>query len=148
MIGIFHTAGITILQYEKLAEKEQSQPLPGPAAVGGGLSREEWVTAVVRGADERSPRWKHLIVLGGLLSGFEAQGRGGLSASLKSTLESALVKATNLALGEARNGDELAGHCIVMVLSHTFDVVSESQKLGVDYDVCTHPPYAVLRLLI
>src|SRR5271154_6475464 len=33
------------------------------------LSTEEWITAVVKGADDSSPRWRHLLLLGGVLLG-------------------------------------------------------------------------------
>ena len=90
---------------------------------------------MLNGADDRSPRWRHLLVIGGLLLGFEGQNREALSPSLKRVLERALIKAANLALEETRTGAELGAHCVALVLNHTFELLSDYERSQVDYDV-------------
>jgi hypothetical protein len=99
-----------------------------------GLPTEDWVKAVVKGADERSPRWKHLLVLGGLLTGFEVHDRRGLSLGLRKNLEAAIVTATNLALHDTEDGSEAALHTVCMVLGLVFDILSDHEKARLDHD--------------
>ncbi|KAL1625601.1 hypothetical protein SLS56_007260 [Neofusicoccum ribis] len=135
VMGLFHSAALAILQHERdVREGAAKPPLPGQMPVGGGMPTEDWVTAVVRGADERSPRWKHLLVLGGLLLGSGADVDCRLAGSLEAKLQNALVQATNLALLDVRDGDELGAHCIALVLNHVFPVLSEAERAQVDYD--------------
>ena len=89
---------------------------------------------VVKAADDRSPRWKHTMILGGLLVGFEAQGRNGLSPDLRRLLESAVVTATNLALEDEQNQSELALHTVCLVVGHTFDLLHEVEKRRIDHN--------------
>ena len=97
-----------------------------------GLPREEWTRAVVKGADDKSSRWKHLLVIGGLLTGFEAQEQHGLSSKLREYLEHAVVTATNLTLQECSQEPELDSLTMVLVLSHCFDLLSPTNKASID----------------
>ena len=110
-----------------------------------GLGREEWAIAVVKGADDRSPRWRHLCALAGLLTGFEGRGKQSVSNSLRRKLENATVKAGNLALQAGEASNELAGNSICMILSHAFDVLSDSEKTNLNNDlllpILTHAPF-------
>ncbi|KAK7713634.1 hypothetical protein SLS57_007438 [Botryosphaeria dothidea] len=134
-MGLFHSASLAILQHERdVREGVAKPPLPGQMPVGGGMATEDWVTAVVRGADERSSRWKHLLVLGGLLMGSGADEDCRFPASLEAKLRSALVQATNLALIDVRDGDELGAHSIALVLNHTFPLLSDAERALIDYD--------------
>lgn len=110
-----------------------------------GLEREEWAIAVVKGADDRSPRWRHLCVLAGLLIGFEGRGKRSVSDSLRRKLENATVRAVNLALQQGEVRDELAGNSIGMMLSHVFDLLSDTAKMDLDSDlllpILVHAPF-------
>ena len=90
---------------------------------------------MVKGADYRSPRWRHLCVLAGLLIGFEGRGKQSISKSLRRRLENATVRAVNLALQEREAGDELAGNSIALILSHVFDLLNDSEKANLDSDL-------------
>ncbi|KAI9729425.1 MAG: hypothetical protein M1834_006806 [Cirrosporium novae-zelandiae] len=126
LLSVFNTASITIAQR---ADPTRSASF----SYERGLSIDPWVRAVIKGADEHSPRWRHLLVIGGSLVGFEAPDRQALPPNLRKALESALVKATNLALDEAAAGDELAGQCLTLVLTHTFPLLSEWERRQLDY---------------
>lgn len=128
ILSVYNTAAIGILQNEAAEEPRT------PYAPRRGLEREAWVKAVVNGADEKSPRWRHLLLLGGVLLGFEGQNRQGLPSRIRSKVESALVKATQLALQESEPLDGIAGHCITMVLNYTFELLSDWQRSQLDYD--------------
>lgn len=47
----------------------------------GAMGVQEWIGAVVKGANRNVPRWKHLLLLGGVLSaikdGKDGQGKSG-----------------------------------------------------------------------
>lgn len=104
----------------------------------------EWAIAVVKGTDGGgSPRWRQLCVLAGLLIGFE--GRNTISASLRRKIESATVKAVNLALQEGETASGLAGNSVAVVLSHVFDLLSDVEKMNLDHDlllpILYQPPF-------
>ncbi|KAI9895093.1 MAG: hypothetical protein M1814_000318 [Vezdaea aestivalis] len=127
ILTIFHSASLALADKETARLGQPVQQRNGARAV------EPWLKAVVKGADDRSPRWKHLLALGGMLVGFEGQGKGTLTSGLRADLEGAVVKALNLALEEARNGAGDAA-TVVLVASHVFDVLPEWRKREIDFD--------------
>ena len=58
-----------------------------------------------------------------------------VSHSLRMLLEGALVKATNLALEEKQGNESLDGQSVVLVLSHTFPLISDALRRDLNYDV-------------
>lgn len=110
-------------------------PLSGGYLVGKDITKEDWVKAVVKGADDRSPRWRHLLVLGGLLSGFERDNRHGLTTALRRTLEGAIVKAANLALEDSGPNRGLDTSSLAMVLSYIFDLLSAVERAQIKHDL-------------
>ncbi|KAF4240191.1 hypothetical protein CNMCM6457_007967 [Aspergillus fumigatiaffinis] len=128
IISVFNTAAIAILQNDEPAEPRL------PYAKPRKIEREDWVKAVVGGADERSPRWRHLLLLGGILIGFEGQNRQGLPWSIRTKLESALVTAAQLALEELDSRDGIDAQCITLVLNHTFELLSDHDRRKISYD--------------
>jgi hypothetical protein len=127
ILSVYNTAAITILQNEAADES-------GIPYARRGLGREAWVKAVVNGADEKSPRWRHVLLLGGVLLGFEGQNRQGLPSHIRSKLESALVKATELVLHGDEQLDGIGGYCVTMVLNYTFELLSDWERSQLDYD--------------
>ncbi|KAI9733742.1 MAG: hypothetical protein M1818_007156 [Claussenomyces sp. TS43310] len=128
IISVFNTAAITVRQHG-LTGKTSGQPRQN-----GGVGCDDWARAIVKGADRRSARWQHLLAIGGVLLGMEDKERQSLSPGLRSTLEAALVTATNLALDEpARNG-KLGTDAIVLVLNHTFPLLSTARSKDLNYD--------------
>lgn len=93
----------------------------------------EWVHAVISGLDERSPRHRHLLVLCGLLVGFGSKESDILPSSLWRTIQSAFVKAANLALTDQGNG-EAADLDIVLAMNHSFPHLSEFERGTLNYD--------------
>ena len=139
LLGIFNSAAIHLVQLEDSVDLNCHFPTQRE------LGREEWAVAVVKGADDRSPRWRHLCVLAGLLIGFEGRGKQSISTSLRRKLESATVKAVNLALQEGEASNEVAGNSIAMMLSHIFDLLSDSEKTNLNDNlllpVLIHAPF-------
>ncbi|MCJ1389365.1 hypothetical protein MMC18_002222 [Xylographa bjoerkii] len=119
---------------EKIHQEKTLQAL-GVIQEKEGLGKEAWLKAVVQGADEKSPRWKHMLVIGGLLLGFESHGRNGLLKTLRRTLESAMIKATNLALEEVQDVDNPSCASISMALGYVFDVLNASAKDQIQHDL-------------
>lgn len=141
-MGVFQSAAINILRQEdeaaaarKETDWKKELAISNPQRATTLLSRQEWVTAVIKGANDRSPRWKHLLVLGGLLVGFEGQERQGMSRHLRSTVESAFVKAMNLALDDVGMGEDLGAQSIALTLNWNFDLLSPLQRSMMDHDV-------------
>lgn len=99
------------------------------------MDTEEWAIAVVKGADARSPRWRHLCVLAGLLIGFEGGGHRTISTSLHKKIENATVKAVNLALEDGAVANELGGNSLAILLSQVFDLLSPIEKLSLSHDL-------------
>ena len=99
------------------------------------ISREAWVTAVVKGADERTPRWRHLVLLGGLLIGFDREKKSSIPHNLRTNLELALVTATNLALGEHIGQNDIGQRCLVFVLNSTFALLADHHQARIEYNL-------------
>ena len=69
-----------------------------------------------------------MCVLAGLLIGFEGRGNPSVAISLRRNLANATVRAVNLALQEGEASEEQAGNSIGVMLSHVFDLLSDSEK--------------------
>ena len=128
VLSVFNAASVHILQ------RELDQETQGFVARDV-LSKEAWLKSVIKGVDEKSPRWRHMLVLGGLLIGFENQDRKTLPGDLRTTLGDALVKATNLALVETTPKQELVTGSIALVLSHVFDFLVDREKRQINHDL-------------
>ncbi|KAI8942185.1 hypothetical protein NX059_000272 [Plenodomus lindquistii] len=143
LLSVFHAAVTTLTTHHHEARLHKApEVLPGQAPVGGGLTLDEWIRAIVAGADDRSPRWKHLVVLGGLLVGIGNLEEQGLPlywmSAIRKRVEAALVRATNLALVEVRERSEtdgLGGQTITLVLNHTFATLAPMERAQLDYDL-------------
>ncbi|KAL3417317.1 peroxin 8-like protein [Phlyctema vagabunda] len=130
IISIFNTAAITVRKHA-LEGKNVMQPRQ---LHGGGLSCDDWAKAVVKGADDRSQRWQHVLVICGVLLGMKSQNRQALSHGLRTTLEGALVTAANLALEESPSLGGLESDSVVLALNHAFPLLSDVIRAGLDYD--------------
>ena len=128
VLSVFNSASVHILDRERGSQR--STPYP----IADGLEEEEWVKAVVKGADDRSPRWKHMLLLGGLLLGFESHERHGLLHSTRLALEQAVVKAGNLALQDEHQ-DSLGATTIVLVVSYVFDILSYAEQSLISHNL-------------
>lgn len=143
LLSVFHSAATTILNYHNDVRHHKAAELrPGQTPTGGGLVLDDWIRAVVAGADERSQRWKHLVVLGGLLIGISSLEEQGMdlywASSMRKRVEGALVRAVNLALVEVRERSEtdgLGGQTIALVLNHSFPCLTDAERDLIDYDL-------------
>ncbi|KAJ5660192.1 hypothetical protein N7507_006643 [Penicillium longicatenatum] len=128
LMSVFNTAAIAVLQNDATDEPRM------PHGRNRSIEREAWVKAVVQGADDKSPRWRHMILLGGILLGFEGQNRQGLPWHIRTKLESALATAAQLALEGLDPEAGIDGHCITMVLNYTFELLADLQRNKINYD--------------
>lgn len=128
ILSVFNTAAIAVLQNDTTEEPRM------PHGRNRSIDREAWVKAVVQGADDRSPRWRHMLLLGGILLGFEGQNRQGLPWHIRTKLESALATAAQLALEELGPEAGIDGYCITMVLNYTFELLSDLERSKLNYD--------------
>ncbi|TGO58828.1 hypothetical protein BOTNAR_0174g00190 [Botryotinia narcissicola] len=134
IISVFNTAAITVCKNEVESRNEHPPYDAYQPRKGGGIGSDDWARSVIKGADERSPRWQHLLVIAGVLLGMENGGRHGLSSGLRSTLERALVTAANLALENPMRDGILAAESIVLALNHAFPLLSDGVCAGLNYD--------------
>lgn len=139
-MGVFQAAAQAILRHE-----EESRRLPSESKQRDfgtrhrtitTLSKQEWVMAIIKGANDQSPRWRHLVVLVGILVGFEGNGRGGMDRSLRSTVASGIVTAVNLTLDDVRDGEDLGSQCLALTLNWAFELLPEQQRSKLDHLVC------------
>lgn len=158
VLGVFNTAAIHVRRNElenvdkKIRHEEDGKEgligwmawIQTPVVVGGGLKSEAWARAVVKGADERSSRWQHLLVLAGILMGFEGDGRCSLSPGMRNTLERAVVTAANLALRSLDREPPIARAAVVLALNWAFPLMSDVTREAVDCDALL--PVAVQAL--
>ncbi|KAF7594514.1 hypothetical protein BBP40_008961 [Aspergillus hancockii] len=128
ILSVFNTAAMAIIRNEE--SDDPRIPYTKPVKI----EREAWVKAVVNGADEKSPRWRHLLLIGGVLLGFEGQDRQGLPLGVRKKLESALVTAAQLAIEELDPHNKVDGLCITMVLNYTFHLLSDFERSKLNYD--------------
>ncbi|PSR94227.1 peroxin 8 [Coniella lustricola] len=131
VLSVFNTAAIHVRRAE--IENEDRRLALGfgirtSSPTGGGLTCDEWAKAVVKGADERSSRWQHVLVLAGILMGFEGDGKRGLPSSMRRNLESAVVTAANLALKSLDKEPRLARSAVVLALNWAFPLLSDLSK--------------------
>ncbi|KAK2004904.1 peroxin 8 [Colletotrichum falcatum] len=139
IISIYNSAAIRVRQNELDNAKIT---MPNAPRQGGGLSCDTWVRAVVKGADDRSNRWQHLLVLTGILMGMEGNDRRSLSRGLRNTLEEAVVTAANLAL-ENQDGS-FASASIVLALNYVFPFLSDVHQSAINCNALL--PIAVLAI--
>lgn len=128
VLGVFNAASLRKMQHDDVPQHPGSLPLKE------GLHVDEWVKAVVQGADDRSPRWKHMLVIGGLLIGFESHNRHGLPSALRRSLGGAMVRAANLALHNVEGLHDQNATVICMVLAYVFEILGDSENKQIDHD--------------
>ena len=136
ILSVYNTAALHVQRNEA----ENVQLRWGQQPVGSGVRCDAWARAVAKGADDRSERWKHLLVLTGTLMGMESEDRRALSRGLRATLEQAVVTAANLALEEnnkrmvVRNG-EFGSNAVMLALAFVFPVLSDHHKQMLNCDL-------------
>ncbi|KAJ5990739.1 hypothetical protein N7522_010946 [Penicillium canescens] len=128
ILSVFNTAAIAVLQNETTDEPRI------PYGRNRKIECDAWVKATAEGADDKSPRWRHTLLLGGILMGFEGQNRQGLPRHIRIKLESALATAAQLALEELSPEAGIDAQCITMVLNYTFELLSDLERSKIDYD--------------
>jgi len=133
--GAFHSAAQALLRHEDSLREQSSVHDFAKLKLEASLPKDDWIRAVVSGADEHSPRWRHLLVLGGLLQGFGPTSDQVLSRSMRSTLEGGLVMATNIALEEALLADELGQQAVTVVLTYCFPQLPDHERIRLDYNL-------------
>ncbi|RYP45048.1 hypothetical protein DL768_008563 [Monosporascus sp. mg162] len=124
VISVYNTAAFHV----RRNELESAHLPPGQPRLGGGLSADEWARAVAKGADDRSSRWRHCLVLTGILMGMEAEDRRSLSRRLRGMLEQAVVTAANLAAEDPVRTGPLGSGAVVLALTYAFPLLSDSVK--------------------
>lgn len=132
IIGIYNTAAVRVRDHK--ARDPPSQPQSPFLEYPRHLGPEEWTRAVARGADDRSSRWRHLLVLTGVLMGMEGNDRRTLSSRLRNTLQQAVVTAANLALETAARDGPLATASIILALNYAFPLLSDVQRSSMNMD--------------
>ncbi|KAG4438848.1 hypothetical protein IFR05_005688 [Cadophora sp. M221] len=132
IISIFNTAAITVRKHQV---EGHSKPYDAyQPRQGGGLACDDWAKAVVKGLDERTPRWQHILVICGVLIGMEGQERRGLSRGLRTSVENAMVTAVNFALDSPSTAEILGSGSLVLALNHAFPLLSDGVRSELNYD--------------
>ncbi|KAF2150570.1 hypothetical protein K461DRAFT_270000 [Myriangium duriaei CBS 260.36] len=133
-MGVFHSATQRIIQHEaEEAERKATKQVDYLASNEPHLPLSKWIRAVVEGLDHRSPRSRHLLVLGGVLNGLSRHDDDIIPSTLRATLEENFVKAANSALVN-RNETDLGRQMVVLSLNYTFPHLSNFERTHLDYD--------------
>ncbi|KAJ4292294.1 hypothetical protein N0V88_005926 [Collariella sp. IMI 366227] len=140
IISIYNTAAIHVRRNEIENAKNK-----GPQRAGGGLSSDAWAAAVLKGADDQSGRWQHLLVFSGVLMGMEAGHRSSLSHAMRNTVEKAVVTAANLTLQRQDPEPPAPSGPVTLALNYAFPLLSELSRAGLDCDALI--PVATRALL-
>ncbi|KAI0128914.1 peroxin 8 [Xylariales sp. AK1849] len=128
VISIYNTAAKHVIRNDQ----DNAKLSWGRPPTGSEVRPEEWARAVAKGADERSSRWKHLLVLTGILMGMEGEERRTLSSGLRSTVEQAVITAANLALEDRLQTQGLGTIAVILSLTYAFPVLSEWVRRSLD----------------
>ncbi|GAB1320656.1 hypothetical protein MFIFM68171_10866 [Madurella fahalii] len=129
IISIYNTAAIHVRRNEIENAKNK-----GGQRAGSGLGSDAWAAAVLKGADEQSGRWQHLLVFSGVLMGMESGHRQSLSSGMRSTVEQAVVTATNLALQIREPEPPAPAAPVALALNYAFPLLSDSSRAALDCD--------------
>lgn len=132
IFSVFYTAALRFLEDKQQPPRPHGNPSQLPSQ--SELSAPDWLRAVVKGADDSSPRWRHTLLLGGLLLAFQSKDFESLPHDLRNKLEGALVTASNLALLQ-KESEPNCEIIVVFVLNHTFPVLSNAHQSQVHYDL-------------
>lgn len=133
IISVYNTAALTVHKHQ--LEGGSTKPYDAyQPRLGGGINCDDWAVAVVKGLDDRSPRWQHTLVIAGVLLGMEGQERRGLSGSMRTKCENALVTAANLVLENAAIVGLLGINSTVLALNHAFPLLSDNVRRQLNYD--------------
>ena len=133
-MSVFHSAAQALIRHQNELQDKSADDEFAQVQFERTLPKDEWIQAVISGVDEHSPRWRHLIALGGLLLGFGPPEDENLSRSMRSTIESALMKATNLSLQQVSDHHDLSDQTITLVLNHCFPNIADYERSQLDYD--------------
>ncbi|RMZ91558.1 hypothetical protein DV736_g1214, partial [Chaetothyriales sp. CBS 134916] len=128
IFSAFYTASLRFREAKRAQVHNQEPQQPCST-----LSETEWITAVVQGAGDSSPRWRHSIMIGALLLAMISPEVEAPFSSLRQKLEGALVKSSNLAMQQPDGSDSLLP--VVFVLNHTFHLLTDFHKAQLDYDL-------------
>ena len=136
-MSLFYSAVISKAKAEAGAEEDANKRYQTVTrkSSSGDLKLQDWIQAIVKGADDRSPRWRHAILLGGLVVGIANQEVLPISTSLETALSKGLVRSVNLALETFRQEDQLPGSCLALVLAQCFTNLPEREQARLNYDV-------------
>ncbi|KAF4553399.1 Hypothetical protein D9617_7g031260 [Elsinoe fawcettii] len=133
-MGVFHSAVKRVIQgdidaAERKEKNRQSYQIPDEPRI----PLVQWVRAVLEGLDDRSPRSRHLLALGGILVGLGHDEDNFATSAIKLAVQEAFVKATNASLHD-RNEDELGQQVVALTLNHAFPYLSDFERSRLDYD--------------
>ncbi|PIA94127.1 hypothetical protein CB0940_08796 [Cercospora beticola] len=135
MISVFHSAAQALIKHENAVRDKVPDAEFSQLQHERTLAKDDWIEAVIQGADDHSPRWRHLLAIAGLLLGFGNPDDENISNSMRHKLESGLVTAANLALEETLDDDEIGCGGITLVLNHCFPIMSNFERSKLDYDL-------------
>ena len=115
--------------------QQQTKRPFGPPSGLSLLSQENWVKAVTKGVSGHSAKWKHLLVLCGLLLGFKKDvGDRKLPASAR-TIEMTLVHVVNIILSDKEEQNWWSTHVIPLIIGSVFSILSKEAKIELHHEM-------------
>lgn len=100
----------------------------------GALALNEWISAILKGADEYSPAARHLLAFGGLIVALASRDHDFMSTSSGLMLETSFIQAANATLTQTDPSDEYSHASVCLAINHAFAYLSDTERSKLDYD--------------
>ncbi|KAL8973061.1 MAG: hypothetical protein Q9183_000184 [Haloplaca sp. 2 TL-2023] len=128
VISTFNSAGHRLLLLEQ-------RPPNGPTVeIAGGLTIDQWTSAIFQGLDGVLPHSKRVLVIAGLLQAIQNRGERETNRALWTKLKTALFKAVNTSLQDVASRVAVMDLGLVVAVGQSFDLLDMHEKNGFDYD--------------
>ncbi|KAI9717099.1 MAG: hypothetical protein M1828_007432 [Chrysothrix sp. TS-e1954] len=134
-ISVFQTAIVTRAQTPTdLAQSASGQYLRGPTGYSAEVSQNDFVQATLKAANSQTARWKHALLIAGIMLGLRSPEAPSGSQQLLATLGCALRKAVNISLEEMDGADSTSSHSITLALNYAFPLLSQVEQSFLHYN--------------
>jgi hypothetical protein len=141
VMGTFQAAAAELVSRDNAAiQSSNGKDVASPPSTlqHSTLDIHEWLAAIAKGSagNGTTTPWKQLLVLGGLLIGFEGNRKSVLTRRDRRTLVAGLVAQLNAAATVVGAVKDLTSASVVSVLlNYTFGLLEDSEKMTLDWNV-------------
>lgn len=128
IINVYSSASTNLLN-----RQEASHP-SGRFQTPRSLNLEDWIAATLKGAHREIPSARQVLVLAGLLRGWQSHGRHNQNGHIRTKIQGALVHAVNVSLQDQSPKNAITDLGLLIGLSQVFDSLEIKHKAILDHD--------------